>query len=407
MFSLTKQISVIVRGYCTFSLYCAFIILLSACSGETKKTEITASDSVQLNNSNKPIKSDDEESSIILSKEAARLAGIQVVSLQSQTVKSTVSGPARILPTQTGQAHVGATIPGRISKLFVNEGTTVKQGQALAELESFDLSEIKSEYLKAHAEVLRTEKNLTRQRQLSQENIGSKRQLDEAESEHSQAIARRSAALSKLNGLGINPDQLTDAKVTSLIIRSPITGIVSKRLAGLGDFAEPNKDIFDVLNLTTVWVDAQLPISNVAGLNIGGAGYFQTQDGHSFNGKIVFISPAADPASHAVTVRLELLNPMLILKPETFGTAVFETSNTTSEGFSVPASTLEKENDEYYIYKQLTDTTFARIHVSIIRRTNKDALITSDELKHGDNIVSDGTFYLKSARLKEKLQDAD
>jgi len=403
MLSLIHTISNLKHSI-SFSILCCFTIIIVSGCGKAEKTEVKITDSIRRDSSTS---AHEEEAQIILTKEGVRLAGIESVTLQSQAVQSTISGPARILPTQTGEAHVGSTVPGRISKLHVNEGAIVKQGQPLAELESFDLSEIKSEYLKAHAEVLRTEKNLARQRQLSQENIGAKRQLEEAESEHSQAIARRSAALAKLNGLGINPDQLTDAKATSLLIRSPIAGIVSKRLAGLGDFAEPNRDIFEVLNLTTVWADAQLPITSAVGLSVGGTGHFQTQDVHTFDGKIIFISPAADPASHTVTVRLELPNPTLFLKPESFGTAVFETSNATTVGFSLPASALEKEGDEYFVYKQLTDTTFARIHVSIIRQSNKEALINSDDLQEGDKIVSKGTFYLKSARLKEELQESD
>ena len=347
-----------------------------------------------------------EKEEITLSTKAKSIAGIETVTLSGEAMKGTVNAPARIVPSQAGEAHVGATVSGRITKLYVREGTVVRQGAPLAEIESFDLSEIKSEYLKAHAEVLRTEKRLARQRQLSEEKLGAKRELEDAESDHAQAVARRSAAATKLRALGINPDQIESAGATSTTIRSPISGIVSKRLAGIGDFAEPNKDIFEVLNLSTVWADAQVPAVTAGTLRVGGSGYFQTQDGHSTNGRIIFVAPSADPVSHAVTVRLELPNKTNTLKPESFGTAFFETDNVRGLGFTVPEQALEKEGEEYYIYKQINDSTFQRVAVTVISLSNERATVTA-ELQSGDNIVYKGIFYLKSARQKDALHDKD
>lgn len=394
----------------TFKIRSIIIMLASAvligCS--EKRIQTVATDSIDAHEPTAIDTTKKElDREIVLTKEAMRIANIETVNVEARTITGTIAVPARIVPTQTGEAHVGSVIAGRISKFYVREGAAVRQGEPLAELESFELSEIESEYLKAHAEASRAEKQLARQRQLTEEKLETRRNLEDAEFEQTQALARSNAASAKLRALGIDPARIGSSNSTAILLRSPISGVVAQRLAGLGDYAEPNKDIFQILNLSTVWADAQVPTSVASNFRVGGEGVFHAPDGHTLNGKIIFIAPAADPTTHTITVRLEIRNPALLLRPESFGSVEFESVGRTISGYTIPEMALEKEEENYYLYKQLSDTSFARVQVELLSKGNKEAAVASGGLTDSDKIVSSGVFYLKSARLKDELQDSD
>jgi cobalt-zinc-cadmium efflux system membrane fusion protein len=393
------------KSFCRAGLLVLCVGAFVSCS-KSEKPSGESTDSV-LRSTEEPIQKKSEEQEITLSREAISFARIAAKPLASQLFPDVIAAPGRVVPTQSGIAHVGSNLTGRVVKLYVKEGTVVLRGSPMAELQSFELSEIKSEYLNSHAEVLRTEKRLERQTQLSKENVGTKRDFEESESEHSQAIARRDAASSKLLALGIDSAKLENGSGISLTIRSPISGIVSRRLLGLGAYVEPNTDLFEVLDLSVVWVDAEVPTTVAGLLHAGGSGRFTTPEGTTESGKVVFVSPTADVVSHMVTVRLEVGNPTSRLKPESFGTTFFEISGPSKSGFVVPLSALEKVGESYFVYKQLTDTTFSRISVVVADQNALEALISSQDLSVNERVVSSGVFYLKAARLKDELQDND
>jgi len=333
-------------------------------------------------------------------------AGITVESATLRRVGSTITAPGRVIPTQGGVAHVGTVVPGRISRLLVSEGSYVNSGAALAEIEAYDIGQLKGEYLTAQASVEQARSVLARQQKLSGEGIGAKRTLEEAQADQAQATASLRAAEAKLRAAGIDPATIKSGGAFSsrITLRSPISGVIARRLVALGEYLEPNRDAFEVVNTSTVWVDAQINPVDASTLAVGGVAHIRDRDDHKHTGRITFISPTLDPETRTVTVRTEISNPNVHLRPETFVNVELERSVEGGSALALPAGAIEREGTNYYIYREHEPNTFQRVQVGTDEGTGEMVVITSG-LKEGDRVAVSGIFYLKAARQKGELQE--
>ncbi|MDB5034987.1 MAG: Membrane-fusion protein [Chlorobi bacterium] len=358
-----------------------------------------------------PEESSEETAEVSITPAMMKESGVTVGSVMEGPVTAAVSAPGRVVPTQNGIAHVGTVIAGRITRLFVSEGSSVGKGAALAEIESFGISEVKGAYLRARAETERTDAALKRNTKLSGEGIGAGRVLEESRAAYRQAVAAQSEAETKLRAFGIDPADLHGSAETArsfssrIVLRSPIAGVISRRAVVLGEFIEPSTDVFEVMNTGTIWVDAQVQPQSASELRIGGVGFAGEPNGEPRAGRIIFIAPSVDPATRTVTVRIELSNAGNRFRPETFVTVEFETS-VTGLALTVPAEALEQDADKFYLYREREPNIFERVEVEPGPRTAGSAVIRNG-VKKGDRIATGGIFYLKSIRQKAELQDAD
>ena len=335
---------------------------------------------------------------------AMKEAGINVERVMRQQVVSTISAPGRVVPTQYGTAHVGTLVAGRITRLHVTEGSYVSKGTPLAEIEAFDIGQLKGEYARALADVEQRRLALTRQEKLVAEGIGAERSREEAESEYGQAVALQKAAAAKLRAAGIEPSSVKGESFSSrLTIRSPIAGIVSRREVVLGEYLDPSADAFEIMNNSTVWVDAQVSPAIASSIGIGRAGFVRGPKGDRRSGRVIFISPSVDPDSRTVTVRVEVSNPDGSLRPETFVSVSFERS-VSELAIAIPKTAVENEEDRHYVYREHEPNTFQRIEVEIGGETGENVVVRKG-LEEDERIAVTGIFYLRSARLKGELQE--
>jgi cobalt-zinc-cadmium efflux system membrane fusion protein len=333
-------------------------------------------------------------------------AGITVEPIRKEPISTTLRAPGRVLPTQNGIAHVGTIIPGRIARLLVSEGSAVVIGTPLAEIEAFDIGQLKGELMTARANVEQTGSALARQEKLATEAIGATRTLEEARSANAQATSSLRAVEAKLRAAGINPSAVAGGAYSSrLVLRSPISGIVARRRVALGEYLEPNKDAFEVVNTSTVWIDAEIGPEIAATLQIGGAGFIRDQGDRRHTGRITFISPTVDPETRTVTVRIELSNPNRYLRPESFVTVEFE-RQVSGYALALPREAIEQEGSSYYVYREQEPDVFVRVPVEPGSQSGERQVIAAG-LDEGDRIAVSGLFYLKSARQKGELQEHD
>jgi membrane fusion protein, copper/silver efflux system len=224
------------------------------------------------------------------------LAGIRMWEVGYQPLRKTIRTVGYIEFNERGQRQVAARVAGRIDRLFVNEtGQMVKAGDPLASLYSPDL--------------LVTMQNLVSAK------AGNNRDL--------YANAR-----TRLELLGIGDDQIEDiAKSgkndTHLTIRSPSAGHVIKKYVREGQYVQEGMPLFDVVDLSTVWVQAEVYEDDMAFLPDGHSlnegtmpeatvdvtAASRSSPGESFRGKLTFIYPHIDHETRTVTARFELNNP--------------------------------------------------------------------------------------------------
>ena len=239
------------------------------------------------------------------------LAGVQTWPVEYHPLTKEITAVGYVEFDERGQRTVSARVAGRIDKLFANEtGQMVDAGDELALLYSPDL--------------LVTVENL----------------LD-AQRNNNQELTQ--GARTRLELLGIDDEQvseiLTAGKAnTHLKIRSPISGHVITKYVREGQYVEVGTPLYELADLSTVWIQAQVYEDDLAFLPVG---YEQgsTQNESSgltvtattrafpeqpFHGKLDFIYPHVDQDTRTVIVRFEVDNREHKLRPGSTATVTLQ-----------------------------------------------------------------------------------
>ncbi|MGA2624821.1 MAG: HlyD family secretion protein [Bacteroidota bacterium] len=174
---------------------------------------------------------------------------------------------------------ISSKMLGRITRLTVDEGDTVKAGQLLVRLDDSDVRAqeqlAKASFVSAEQNVALAKVNLEKadedyQRAEKQfkDNVIPKEQFDHAQKARDVADAQQSIAVAQVGSaraqLGVAQTNLQNT-----IIVSPMDGIVSKRWALAGDVVQPAQPIFSIYNLGTVWVTANFEETKLSSIHLG------------------------------------------------------------------------------------------------------------------------------------------
>jgi multidrug efflux pump subunit AcrA (membrane-fusion protein) len=239
------------------------------------------------------------------------LAGVQTWEVSFQPLVKQITAVGYVEFNERGRRNVSARVKGRIDQLFVSEtGQMVSAGDVLASLYSPEL-------------------NVTVQNLVSAKQAGNAELL-------------RSARV-RLQLLGISDDQIDDILSTGkanthLKIRTPISGHVIKKYVREGDYVEEGTPLYDVADLSSVWILAQVYEKDLAFLPLdqshkptpGAAESLviaATTDAlpdEVFRGTLAFVYPHVDQATRTATVRFEIANPGHRLRPGSTANVVLD-----------------------------------------------------------------------------------
>ena len=237
---------------------------------------------------------------------------------------------APLMETLTTVGNVGfderrlTTIPSkaagksRVEKLFVNfEGREVRAGEPLAELYSPELHQAIQELLTAarRAEPEGSQVRTAAGRSLS----GDLRELVRLSSE-------------KLKRWGITQAQIDDILAQgksdfTIPILAPVGGTVVKKNVVEGKEVPEGFPMFEIADLSHVWVQAQVFERQMGLVREGQAveAIVEAYPGQTFRGVVAFIKPILDPATRTVEVRFDVENPGRRLRPNMFATVTLKT----------------------------------------------------------------------------------
>ncbi len=347
---------------------------------------------------------DSEE--IVLTAEHMEQAQLETATVSPTVLRSSFTVPGRVVSSLQGSAHVGVLVSGRVVSLMVDEGATVRRGQALAGVESFEVVRLKAEYHEAHARLEQAASALDRETQLVAEKLAPERELEEAASAQHTAEAVVHAAASKLSALGVLPESIaenTELEGGRMTVRAPISGTVTARLVKLGEFVEPSDDLFQIAAEASTLIEAQVPAASVDLLRIGSVGTVVTANQTILQARVVSVAPIVSSESRTVEVRLELSQGSL--RPETFVEVRFETVGE-REALVLPASAVDREGSSAYVYVQESPGRFRLAEIRIAAETDGFVEVSAG-LEAGQAVAVSGVFYLRSARQKGELADHD
>jgi cobalt-zinc-cadmium efflux system membrane fusion protein len=293
-------------------------------------------------------------------------------------------------------AEVSAPLPARVVSLQAVEGQAVRVGEPLATLESGELAKARGDLATAEARRDLAERVLERKRGLNVEKIVPTREVQEAENETIAAEAQVRAARASLQALGA-PDQASPgASPSTLVLRSPVAGVVLERTLAMGQTADPSKPLFRIGDLSTLWLTVQAFERDAVRIVAGAPARitFAALPDRMFEGRVALIGQSVDADSRTVAVRIDLPNRDRLLRPGMSGTAWLPVGDQGTM-LAVPAAAVQRVHGRWCVFIPKDNRTFEIRPVGRGRDIAGEVEILSG-VRAGEPIVVDGAFLLKA-----------
>jgi Cu(I)/Ag(I) efflux system membrane fusion protein len=178
-----------------------------------------------------------------------------------------------------------------------------------------------------------------------------------------------------------------------LTVYAPSSGIVLKREAFPGKYVEPGTTLYEVADLSRVWISADIYESEVAAvkLNQPTSVMFAAYPGTTFRGKVAYVYPSLNTEARTVRVRVELPNPELKLKPGMYGNVTVQTEAVHT--LVVPKEAVLETGLRQLVFLDRGQGRYEPASVKLGRRSQDDVEVL-EGLKEGDRIVTSANFLL-------------
>ena len=325
-----------------------------------------------------------------VSPEKQQLVGIRTAVAEVRPLVRKIRTVGIVTYDETRVAQVFSKVDGWVEKLFVNyTGKLVEKGQPLFTYYSPDLVSTQEEYLLA----------LDARRTLSSSSI---REIS-AGADSLLESAHRRLALWDISEDQIGELQKNRKPQKSLTLFSPISGFVIKKDVFQGMKVMPDKELYTITDLSTVWVNADIYEYELAPIRVGqkaaiNLSYFPER---TFNGKVAWISPVLDEKTRTAKIRLEVPNREFILKPEMYANVEFEID--AGRKLAVPDEAVLDSGLRKVVFLDKGDGRFAPAEVKIGNKFNGYYEVLAG-LSPGERILASASFLLDSeSRLKEAM----
>lgn len=252
---------------------------------------------------------------LLLAPALAAVLGVQTVS--AQEVHDCIIEPAMVV-------EVGSAVEGIITEVDAQRGALVKAGDIIARLEASvemeslriaeELARSTIEIDIAKARVGLIEKTVARARTLVRRNAGTQVDLDIAEAELVTAKLEVARAEENHRMNQMERDRAA-ASYERRVIRSPIDGVLLRRLIGPGEFIHSQAQVAQIANVDPLYVDVFLPTALYNDVKVGQLAIVRPAEpiGGVYEAEIKSIDQVFDAASDTFGVRLELPNPEQVL----------------------------------------------------------------------------------------------
>ena len=293
-------------------------------------------------------------------------------------------------------------VNGPISRILVDLGTPVKQGDPLLYVASPDVAAAVSAYRKARNREAYNKRIVDRMKELLDQGAVALKDFESSQADFNDASTDVQNSLQALRIFGITAQEIAQAEqqgtgiATELAVRSPISGVVVQKMVSPGQVIQAGQTAcFMVSDVSTVWVQGHVFDRDLGTVRMGDA--VQENNGalgKAFQGTVSYIGSFVDPATRTTPVRIVTHNPGGILKKDMFVDAVIHTG-TQGNTIVVPVSAVVRDDkNEPVVYLQVEPGKFAQRQVAIAGQQNGMIAIVSG-LQGGETVVTDGGLFLQ------------
>ncbi|HWY19732.1 MAG TPA: efflux RND transporter periplasmic adaptor subunit [Candidatus Acidoferrum sp.] len=319
---------------------------------------------------------------------------------ETRALPTELTANGTVTPDVTRTIHVTSLGGGRVVDLKVKLGDSVKKGQTLLVISSFDLAAAMADYQKAVADEALSHKALDRAQLLYDKGAIAAKDLETAQDSEDKAKVDVLTAAQHVRVLGADP-----AHPSPLIdLRAPVAGtIVEQNVAGFEGVKslDNTPNLFTIADLNEVWVVCDVFENDLGDVHLGDSAEIRLNafGERTFRGKVVDISRVLDPNTRSAKVRIVLPNRDGALRPGMFAVAKFRSRKMT-ERVVVPATAIMRLHDKDWVFRKEGDKNFRRVVVQADGLAPDGMQEIREGVKAGDEVVANALEF--STEVAEK-----
>ena len=320
---------------------------------------------------------------IKLALDRVQAIGVRTAVAKDETVRRALRVTAVVTPTEQGVAEVHVRSAGFVERIFVDQsGISVARDQPLLALYSAEIYQAQSELLST--------------KQWTKDDAGAR----------ALTSARR-----KLELLGMAPTDIDRVlekgeAMRAVPIYAPQSGFIAKKNVVVGSSVTPEMVLYEIQDLSRVYVIAEVFERDIGSLHVGIEGNFTPAERpeSSVRGAVDLIYPTLNAQTRTTRVRMQVRNDKRALLPGAYGEVEF--SMPARHQVLIPRDAVVDTGLSTYVFVVETEGRFSPRSV-VLGEEEGDAVAIRAGISAGDRVVSGATFMIDSeSRLQASVAQA-
>ncbi len=386
------------------------LILLAACgTGSEKPASTEAAPAAAARGSAREIR---------VLPELQKRWGLATGPVSHLVLTGAIALPGVIAPNQQRTAQITSLLEGRVTMVGADLGDDVRKGQVLVVIHSPALAQAQQVFLQAAARRALAGRELERARALLKDEAIQQKEVSRRQAEFDATTTEYGLAESQLHSFGWDHPQvdlllqkareprrdMSDLVDPTLTLRAPIDGRIITRDVVIGEHVQPDKLLFMMSDLTTVWALLDAREADLPGVAAGSRVVVTSEvyGDRQFVGRVTRVGDVVDEKLRTIKVRVELSNPGLMLKPNMFVRGALDSHGKPREALGVPEDAIQTIEGEPAVFVLAPDGGFTVKPVVIGERVGTHRAIVGG-LDGREVIVTAGAFTLKAELLKSSF----
>ncbi len=329
-------------------------------------------------------------------------ARIQTMIVEFNTSRLGLTLSGKIAYGEDKYSRISSPLQGRVVEVRAHLGERVKAGDILLVIDSPDIAQAYSEYVKEDSDLQYATRASELAKDLYETRALALKDLKQAENELIKAQAEFRRAKERLLSLRIAPEELNKPldkqKITSRFdMRSPLSGIVVERAVTPGQSVtgDPDHVLFTVADLDVLQVVADVYEHDLSLVREGQSAVVKVEayPEVEFPATVTTVGDVVDPATRTIKVRARVDNEAHKLKPEMFARLQLNVSGK-EQFLTIPREAVLEVDGKQFVYIAKDDNRY-------VRREIKTSSISSEQvrvlmgLSQGERIVVKGAVLIK------------
>jgi cobalt-zinc-cadmium efflux system membrane fusion protein len=375
----------------------AFALFLSACGNKSTEKYAEATQEAEH-----PVE-------VKLSIEQQKAISLQTGFIIKRNLKTSLKVNGKLVLPPQNQAQVSLLVGGIVKDIFVKEGALVSKGEILATIQNTEFIQLQQDYLQSSSSLTYLKAEFERQNELQKENINAGKTFQKAEADYKHEVSNLNSLKQKLSLYNVNAEILTAENISpSFNVVAPIAGNIHTITINIGKFAEPNKQMYDIVDNRFLHIDLTIFEKDISKIHEKQKITFTDANdpNHLHNATIFSINKAFEDNQQAVIAHAKIEDVTETLLSGMFIEARIDIDDSTTA--TLPNDAIVSNGNEHFIFVEHEPNTFKQVAV---RTGTTDQgfteIILLEEIKPESKIVISGAYYLLSELTKGEGEHHD